>query len=47
MPLETLAPGMMATVVTYLEMRERPPAPSSPTISPLKLVRWDHAEPER
>lgn len=47
MPLEPLAPGMMATVVTYLEMRERPPAPSSPAISPLKLVRWEHAEPER
>ncbi len=36
--------GMVAAVVTYLEMRERPPAPPHPAMSPLKLVRWQQPE---
>src|SRR3546814_8516784 len=47
MPLEMLPPGMVAALVTYLEMTERPPPPSRPAMSPLKLARWSKAEPER
>ena len=46
MPLEMLQPGMVAALVTYLEMTERPPQPSRPAMSPLKLARWSKAEPE-
>ena len=39
MPLEAIAPGMLAAIVTSLEMRERPrPAPMP--ACPLRLVRW-------
>ncbi|WP_294137862.1 GNAT family N-acetyltransferase [Sphingobium sp.] len=39
MGLSTVAPGMVAAVVTHLEMRTRPrPAPIPP--APLQLVRW-------
>lgn len=39
MPLTPVDPGMVATVVTHLEMRARPrPAPIPP--APLRLVRW-------
>ena len=39
MPLMRVEPGMVATIVTHLEMRARPrPAPIPP--APLRLVRW-------
>ncbi len=39
MALTPVEPGMVATIVTHLEMRERPkPAPIPP--APLRLVRW-------
>ena len=39
MALIPVEPGMVATIVTHLEMRERPhPAPVPP--APLKLVHW-------
>ncbi len=39
MALTPVEPGMVATIVTHLEMRERPkPAPVPP--APLRLVRW-------
>lgn len=39
MALIRVEPGMVATIVTHLEMRERPrPAPIPP--APLRLVRW-------
>ncbi|MFB0872927.1 MULTISPECIES: GNAT family N-acetyltransferase [unclassified Sphingobium] len=39
MPLTPVEPGMVATIVTHLEMRERPrPAPIPP--APLRLVPW-------
>lgn len=43
-PPATVAPGMLATVVTTLEMRERPRARPAPD-SPLRLVRWSRPEP--
>ena len=46
MGLIPVAPGDLATVVTTLEMRERPlPRPMPP--SPLRLMRWRSTEPER
>lgn len=39
-----VAPGMLATVVTTLELRERPRARPIPD-SPLRLVRWPRPEP--
>ena len=39
MPLMRVEPGMVATIVTHMEMRARPrPAPIPP--APLRLVRW-------
>src|SRR3546814_14904805 len=38
---------MVAALATYLERTERPPPPSRPAMSPLKLARWSKAEPER
>jgi len=38
--------GQVATVVTSLEMTERP-RPSPVSISPLRLVRWKAPEPEK
>ncbi len=37
-----LPPGKIATVVTYLEMRERPTQPSRPAPEPWTLQRIDH-----
>ena len=39
MALEPVAPGQLATIVTSLEMRERPRAAPLPA-SPLRLARW-------
>lgn len=39
MPLTPVDPGMVATVVTHLEMRARP-RPASIPPAPLRLVRW-------
>lgn len=47
MPLQMLEPGMLAAVVTYLEMRAPPPPPERPAMSPLRLERWTAPEPER
>ncbi|MEC3912105.1 GNAT family N-acetyltransferase [Sphingobium sp. CR2-8] len=43
MALTPVEPGMVATIVTHLEMRERPrPAPIPP--APLRLVPWKTAD---
>ena len=43
MGLTRVEPGMVATIVTCLEMRQRPvPAPVPP--APLRLVRWKRPE---
>jgi len=39
-------PGQVATVVTSLEMTERPP-PSPVSTSPLRLIRWKAPQPEK
>lgn len=45
MALTRVAPGEIATIVTTLEMRRRPPArPLSD--SPLRLVRWARPQPD-
>ncbi|WP_420145504.1 GNAT family N-acetyltransferase [Sphingobium sp.] len=45
MPFIPVEPGMVATVVTHLEMRERPrPAPIPP--APLRLVPWKAPDPD-
>jgi ribosomal protein S18 acetylase RimI-like enzyme len=44
--LDMLPPDRLGTVVTYLEMRQRP-APPEPVRSALKLVRWDTVDRER
>lgn len=36
-----LAPGKIANVATYLEMRERPPVLPEPSDAALRLERWD------
>jgi len=41
-----LRPGTVGTVVTYLEMVERPPLRPLPE-SPLRLHRWDAVDPRR
>lgn len=38
--------GMVGTVVTYLEMRQRP-APAGIPESPLRIERWAELDPER
>lgn len=46
MSLTPVADADIATIVTMLEMRDRPrPAPLPP--SPLQLVRWERPSPER
>ena len=45
MGLIPVAPDEVATIVTSLEMTERPPRRPLPT-SPLRLVRWDAPAPE-
>jgi GNAT superfamily N-acetyltransferase len=44
--LISIEPGMVGAVVTYLEMRVRPPLPPVPE-SPLRLERWDPVDPAR
>lgn len=39
MPIAPVPSGMLATVVTYLEMRSPPPAPNQPASSPFRLTR--------
>lgn len=46
MPLAPLAPGMLAAIVTSLEMTAPPPRRPLPS-SPLRLVRWPAPAPER
>lgn len=41
MPIEPVPSGMLATVVTYLEMRSPPAAPNQPASSPFRLTRWE------
>jgi GNAT superfamily N-acetyltransferase len=41
-----IPPGHIGTVVTYLEMTERPPLRAFPP-SPLRLERWKEAEPAK
>lgn len=38
---------MLATLVTYLEMRGRPTLPDRPAMSPFRLTRWEKAEPHQ
>jgi len=45
-PLTIVPPGMIATVVTSLEMRERPRPRMLPS-SPFRLVRWKEPSPDR
>ena len=46
MSLREVAPHQIATIVTSLEMRERPkPAPTPP--SPLRLVRWQKPDADK
>lgn len=46
MALTRVAPGEIATIVTTLEMRRRPPARPLPG-SPLRLVRWAQPQPDK
>lgn len=46
MPLTPVPPEMIATVVTSLEMRERPKPRMMPH-APLRLVRWKAPSPEK
>lgn len=46
MALTRVAPGEIATIVTTLEMRRRPPARPLPD-SPLRLVRWARPQPDQ
>lgn len=45
MPMIPVEPGYVATIVTDLEMRERPPIKPVPD-GTLQLVRWRRAEPD-
>lgn len=42
--LQSLPPGHVGAVVTYLEMVRRPERPTNPD-SPLRLERWDEVDP--
>ena len=44
--LEPVPPDELAAVVTFLEMRRRPPARPMPS-SPLRLVRWRDPDPAK
>jgi GNAT superfamily N-acetyltransferase len=44
--LTELPPGQLGTVVTYLEMLERPRMRPTPE-SPLRLVRWRDVDPDK
>ena len=46
MPLIPIEPGHLGTVVTYLEMNERPKPRPMPD-SPLRMVRWARVEPAK
>lgn len=46
MGLQTLKPGELGTIVTYLDMRARP-KPALPLSSPLRLNRWTPADLEK
>lgn len=46
MGLTPVANGQLATIVTHLELRRRPPLRALPA-SPLRLVRWRAPTPER
>jgi GNAT superfamily N-acetyltransferase len=46
MGLTVVPPGHVATVVTFLEMRKRPPARPIP-ISPLRIARWKAPDPDK
>lgn len=46
MGLTAVAPGELATIVTTLEMRTRPPLRPLPD-SPLRLVEWDRPTPDK
>ena len=46
MPLTPIPPGHLGTVVTYLEMAERPPLRPVPP-SPLRLERWRDPDPAK
>ncbi len=46
MALTAVAPDQLATIVTTLEMRTRPPLRPMPA-SPFRLVRWDRPDTER
>ncbi|WP_066652746.1 MULTISPECIES: GNAT family N-acetyltransferase [Sphingomonas] len=46
MSLTRVAAGDVATIVTTLEMRKRPPARPLPD-SPLRLVRWAQPDPDK
>lgn len=43
MALDLIAPGQVATIVTYLDMRERPDSKPLP-VSPLELAHWPRPE---
>jgi GNAT superfamily N-acetyltransferase len=46
MGLQTLKAGELGTIVTYLDMRERPRPTPLPT-SPLRLNRWNPVDPDK
>lgn len=46
MGLTLVADGQLATIVTHLELRQRPPLRALPA-SPLQLVRWPSPTPDR
>jgi len=46
MGLIELSPDQLGTVVTFLEMRERPPLRPLPD-SPLRMVRWPDVDPAK
>ncbi len=46
MGVTPVPPGHVAAVVTFLEMRKRPPARPLP-VSTLRLVRWKQPEPDK
>lgn len=46
MPLTRVPPGMVATIVTSLEMRERP-RPRAMAAAPFRLARWRTPSPDK